>query len=60
MKTKKYKITDLSDDEISKVHLRYMSGGRAPNYQMEKQRKFSKLIFPKGRSFNAIFRSIKR
>ena len=32
MKNKNYKITDLSDDEISKVHLRYMSGGRAPEF----------------------------
>jgi len=46
MKTKKYKITDFSDDEISKVHLRYMSGGRAPELPKDKKEEVFKVDFP--------------
>ena len=46
MKLKKYKITDLSDDEISKVHLRYMSGGRAPELSNGETEEVFKVDFP--------------
>ena len=46
MKNKKYKITDLSDDEISKVHLRYMSGGRAPEFLDGNVEEVFKVDFP--------------
>ena len=46
MKVKKYKITDLSDDEISKVHLRYMSGGRAPELSNGETEEVFKVDFP--------------
>ncbi len=31
-----YKVTDLSDDEITKLHIRHMVGGKAPGMKNEK------------------------
>ncbi len=46
MKNKKYKVSDYSDDEISKVHLRYMSGGRGPELPKDKIEEVFKVDFP--------------
>lgn len=43
LKAKGYTVNDLSDNEIAKLHIRHMVGGRAPNIENEKIFSF---IFP--------------
>ena len=46
MKNKKFNLLDLSNDEISKVHLRYMTGGRPSQFPKGKIEEVFKVDFP--------------
>ena len=46
MKQKKFNLVDLTNDEISKVHLRYMTGGRAGKLPDNKIEEVFKVDFP--------------
>ena len=46
MKQKKFNLIDLTNDEISKVHLRYMTGGRAGKFPDKKIEEVFKVDFP--------------
>ena len=46
LEKKKFKLIDLTEDEISKVHLRYMTGGRAGNLPFGTIEEVFKVDFP--------------
>ena len=46
LEKKKFKLIDLTEDEISKVHLRYMTGGRAGNLPFGNIEEVFKVDFP--------------
>ena len=46
MKQKKFNLIDLTNDEISKVHLRYMTGGRAGKFPDKIIEEVFKVDFP--------------
>lgn len=43
---KKFSVIDLSEDEVSKVHLRHMSGGRGPAFNGEEYEEIYMVDFP--------------
>ena len=43
---KKFSVVDLSEDEVSKVHLRHMSGGRGPDFNGEEYEEIYMVDFP--------------
>ncbi|MEK9541398.1 MAG: threonine ammonia-lyase, biosynthetic, partial [Gammaproteobacteria bacterium] len=46
LKNKKYSFTDLSNDEISKKHLKFMHGGRGPQLESEFVEEVYSVDFP--------------
>jgi hypothetical protein len=55
LKNKKYFFTDLSNDEISKKHLKFMHGGRGPQLEGEFTEEVYSVDFPKNQEPYSIF-----
>ncbi|KGG23559.1 Threonine dehydratase biosynthetic [Prochlorococcus marinus str. SS51] len=45
IKSHGFKIIDLSDDELSKIHLRHMIGGRFPNVIRNQKKSYKELLY---------------